>query len=63
MLDWQAIGAGFAFYLIFEGFMPFLNPHKFKQAIATLLTTEEKNLRVFGGVLIMCGVLLLYGLK
>lgn len=63
MLDWHAIGAGFAFYLIFEGLMPFLNPRGFKNAMAVILSAEEKNLRIFGAVLIVCGVFLLYGLK
>lgn len=63
MLDWQAIGTGFAFYLIIEGLMPFLNPNGFKKAIAIALTADSNNLRIFGAAAVILGCCLLYWIK
>jgi len=63
MLDWQAIGVGFAFYLIIEGLMPFLNPDGFKKAIAIALTTNPNSLRIYGAFAILLGCGLLYWIK
>ena len=63
MLDWQAIGIGFAFYLIIEGLMPFLNPEGFKKAIAAVLTAHPNNLRIYGAFAILSGCGLIYWIK
>lgn len=63
MLDWQAIGVGFAFYLIFEGLMPFFNPDGFKKAIAAMLTVNTNSIRILGAFAIIAGCLLLYLIK
>ena len=63
MLDWQSIGIGFAFYLIFEGLMPFLNPEGFKKAIAAVLTTSPNSLRIYGAFAILSGCGLIYWIK
>jgi len=62
-MDWQALGAGFAFYLIFEGLMPLLNPRGFKQTLAVVMSSDEKSLRTFGAALIFFGVFLLYAIR
>ena len=63
MLDWQAIGVGFAFYLIFEGLMPFFNPDGFKKALVAMLTVDTNNIRIIGALAIIAGCLLLYVIK
>lgn len=63
MSEWQALGAGFAFYLILEGLLPFFNPVGFKKAMMVMMQTEERHLRQFGGVMIVCGLILLFSIK
>lgn len=63
MLDWQAIGVGFAFYLIIEGLMPFLNPEGFKKALTIALSSDSSSLRKYGAFAILLGCGLLYWIK
>jgi len=62
-MDWEALGVGFAFYLIIEGVLPLFNPKGLKQTMAQVLGMPEKSLRVFGAISIALGVALLYGIK
>ena len=63
MSEWQALAAGFAFYLILEGLMPFLNPQGFKRAILMMAGLSDDNLRKFGLVMLVVGVILLFSIK
>jgi len=63
MSEWQALGAGFAFYLILEGLMPFFNPAGFKRMLAATQYISERQLRGFGGVMMVVGLILLFSLK
>jgi len=63
MSEWQALGAGFAFYLILEGLMPFFNPSGFKRALETSLQFTDKQFRSFGGIMLILGVILLFSIK
>ena len=63
MSEWQALGAGFAFYLILEGLMPFFNPAGFKRMLAASQYFTEGQLRGFGGVMLVLGLILLFTLK
>ena len=63
MSEWQALAAGFAFYLILEGLMPFLNPQRFKRAILMMASLSDDNLRKFGLVMLVVGVILLFSIK
>ena len=63
MSEWQALAAGFAFYLILEGIMPFFNPAGFKRMLAISQQLSEKQLRGFGAVMLAVGVILLFALK
>ena len=59
MSEWQALGAGFAFYLILEGLMPFFNPEGFKKMLALTSQMPDQHLRRFGAVMLTLGVVLL----
>ncbi len=63
MSEWQALGAGFAFYLILEGFMPFFNPSGFKRMLAMAEQMSESGLRKMGAVMLIAGVILLFSVK
>ena len=63
MSEWQALLAGFAFYLILEGFMPFFNPSGFKRILAMTEQLDESVLRKMGAVMLIAGVILLFYVK
>ena len=63
MSEWQALVAGFAFYLIIEGLMPFFNPDGFKRTIVMVLGLSNEHLRRFGGLMMIVGVILLFSIK
>jgi len=63
MSEWQALGAGLAFYLILEGLMPFFNPSGFKRALEASLQFSDDQFRRFGAVMIIVGVILLFSIK
>ena len=63
MSEWQALGAGFAFYLILEGLMPFFNPEGFKRVMALTSQMDPGSLRKMGGAMMLFGVLLLFWIK
>ena len=63
MSEWQALGAGFAFYLILEGLMPFFNPIGFKRLLSMMQIISDKQIRGFGAVMLFLGVILLFLVK
>ena len=63
MSEWQALAAGFAFYLILEGLLPFFNPSGFKRILALAGQMDEQSLRRMGGVMLVLGVILLFYVK
>jgi len=62
MSEWHALAAGFAFYLILEGLMPFFNPAGFKRMLAISLQLSDQQMRRYGGVMLIVGVILLFSL-
>lgn len=63
MSEWQALAAGFAFYLILEGVLPFFNPSGFKRFLLMAQDVPESQMRVFGGVMLVLGLVLLFSVK
>ena len=63
MSEWQALVAGFAFYLIIEGLLPFFNPSGFKRFLAMSQELTESQLRGFGAVMLVLGLVLLFSVK
>lgn len=63
MIDWQALLAGFAFYLIFEGLVPFFSPQRFKQTLVMVLQLEDSKIKIIGAIVIFCGIALLLLIK
>lgn len=63
MSEWQALVAGFAFYLILEGLMPFLNPRGFKRLLLQVTQVPDDLIRKFGIVMLFVGVILLFSVR
>lgn len=63
MSEWQALFAGIAFYLILEGLMPFFNPAGFKRLLAMMIDLPDDQIRKFGAVMLVVGVILLFSIK
>lgn len=63
MSEWQALAAGFAFYLILEGLLPFFNPRGLKRFMAMSQDLPESQIRGFGAVMLVLGLILLFSLK
>lgn len=63
MSEWQALLAGFGFYLILEGVMPFFNPQGFKRLLVTAIQMEERHLRMTGAIMLVIGMIVLFSVK
>ena len=58
-MEWNDLFAAFALYLIIEGILPFASPRGWKQSIEMIAQLSDRQLRVFGLVSMLAGVLLL----
>lgn len=52
---WAAI----AIAMILEGMMPFISPRSWKETVSKIATLPDKNIRGFGLIAMVVGVLLL----
>lgn len=52
-----------ALLLIFEGMMPFLSPSGWKRTVFQLLHVSNRKLRIFGLVMMLFGLTMLYWVK
>jgi len=59
-LAWADLFAGLAFYLIFEGLFPFAMPDGWRRGLAALAQFDDRQLRVFGLMVVIAGLILLY---
>ena len=57
---WQDILTAFALYLIIEGMIPFVGPHRFRRAVERMSRLSDNNLRMAGLVAMAAGLLLLF---
>ena len=63
MSEWQGLAAGFAFYLILEGLLPFFNPSGFKRFLLMAQDIPESQMRTFGAIMLILGLVLLFSVK
>lgn len=56
---WPDLLRALALVLVIEGLMPFLAPERWREMMLRLSDVEGRSLRLFGGILIGIGVLLL----
>lgn len=62
-MAWADLLAGFAFYLILEGLLPFVTPQGWRRGLAALAEFEDGQLRTMGLVVIAAGLLLLFAVR
>ena len=58
-MNWDDLLAAFALYLVIEGLLPFLSPRGWKQSIEMIAQLNDGQLRLFGLVSMVAGVVLL----
>ena len=58
-MEWNDLLAAFALYLVLEGLLPFLSPRGWKQAIAQMTQLSDQQMRMFGLISMVAGLLLL----
>lgn len=59
-MAWADLLAGFAFYLILEGLLPFASPHSWRRGLAAMAALSDRQLRGFGLFIVGAGLLLLF---
>lgn len=59
-MAWADLFAGLAFYLILEGLFPFIMPDGWRRGIAAIAQLDDKQLRSFGLVVVISGLVLLF---
>lgn len=59
-MAWADLFAGFAFYLILEGLLPFASPRGWRRGLAAMAELSDRQLRAFGFAVIVAGVVVLY---
>jgi uncharacterized protein YjeT (DUF2065 family) len=59
-LAWADLFAGFAFYLILEGLLPFVSPRGWRRGLAAMGQLNDGQLRGFGLAVIVAGLVVLY---
>jgi uncharacterized protein len=58
-MEWTDLLAAFALYLVIEGILPFAAPRSWKQSLELIAQLSDRQLRIFGLVSMIAGVVLL----
>ena len=61
-LDSESLWVAFGLMLIFEGIFPFVSPQGWRDKMAQLLSLEDGQIRFFGLVCVLAGLLMLWWL-
>lgn len=56
---WADLAAALALLLVFEGLLPFLMPHRYRQYLLEVAQLPESALRIFGLIAVILGLALL----
>ena len=59
-MAWADLLAGFAFYLILEGLLPFASPRNWRRGLAAMAELSDEQLRGVGLAIVVVGLILLY---
>lgn len=59
-MQWQDLLSALALVLVIEGSMPFIAPQRWREMMQTLLNNDSRTLRVFGGAMLLAGLVLLH---
>ena len=59
-MEWTDLLAALALYLVLEGVLPFVNPQAMKRFLATMANFTDQQLRIWGLLSMVAGLVLLY---
>ena len=59
-MAWADLFVGLAFYLIFEGLLPFASPQRWRRGLAAMAELNDGQLRSFGLAVVIVGLVLLF---
>lgn len=59
-MAWADLLAGFAFYLILEGLLPFVSPGGWRRGLSAMAEMNDSQLRGFGFAVVVIGLILLF---
>ena len=59
-MAWQEILTAVALVLVIEGMLPFIGPGRYKQLVAQIAQLGDNQVRTFGLVSMIAGLLLLF---
>ena len=62
-MDWTDLLAALALYLVLEGILPFVNPQAMKRFLMTMANLSDQQLRIWGLVSMVVGLVLLYAVR
>ncbi len=62
-MNWTDLLAALALYLVLEGILPFVNPQAMKRFLMTMVNLTDQQLRVWGFVSMVAGLILLYAVR
>jgi uncharacterized protein len=62
-LAWADLLAGFAFYLIIEGLLPFAMPQAWRRGLTSLAQLTDGQLRGFGLGVVIVGLAVLFAVR
>jgi uncharacterized protein YjeT (DUF2065 family) len=62
-LAWADLFAGLAFFLIFEGLLPFAAPQRWRRGVAMLAQLDDRQLRTLALVMVVAGLVLLFSVR
>lgn len=60
---WEDLLRAFALVMVLEGLLPFLLPNKWREMVVSVAQVDNRSLRLFGGVLLGSGLILLHFLR
>jgi uncharacterized protein YjeT (DUF2065 family) len=60
--DSDTLWAAFGLMLIFEGIFPFVSPQKWRDRMAQIMVLEDGQIRFFGLVCVLVGLLMFWWL-
>jgi uncharacterized protein YjeT (DUF2065 family) len=60
---WNDLFSALALVLVIEGIMPFVAPDKWKHMLTQVMQFDDRTLRIFGGVLMVTGLVILYSIN
>ena len=60
---WEDLLRAFALMLVLEGLLPFLVPHRWREMVVNVARADNRSLRLFGGLLLGSGLILLHFLR